>query len=101
MGDEIFVDFASLLSRFRNPIINSFVMVEIHGFGGIYDSRLSNGPVESLNRKVKDLIRMGRVYRSFEHFRNRFLYSTWNNSPLNSALYYNFVLYLKDDDQDI
>ena len=75
-GDEIFVDFASLLSRFRDPIINSFVMVEKHGSGGIYDSRLSNGPIESLNRKVKDLKRMGRGYRSFEHFRNRFLYST-------------------------
>lgn len=42
-GDEIFVDFASLLSRFRDPIINSFVMVEKHGSGGIYDSCLSNG----------------------------------------------------------
>lgn len=100
-GDEIFVDFASLLSRFRDPIINSFVMVEKHGSGGIYDSRLSNGPIESLNRKVKDLKRMGRGYRSFEHFRNRFLYSTRNNPPLNSAVDYNSVLYLEDDDQDI
>ena len=99
-GDEIFVDFASLLSRFRDPIINSFVMVEKHGSGGIYDSRLSNGPIESLNRKVKDLKRMGRGYRSFEHFRNRFLYSTRNNPPLNSAVDYNSVLYLEDDDQE-
>ena len=100
-GDEIFVDFASLLSRFRDPIINSFVMVEKHGSGGIYDSRLSNGPIESLNRKVKDLKRMGRGYRSFEHFRNRFLYSTRNNPPLNSAVDYNSVLYLEDDDQEV
>ena len=91
-GDEIFVDFASLLSRFRDPIINSFVMVEKHGSGGIYDSRLSNGPIESLNRKVKDLKRMGRGYRSFEHFRNRFLYSTRNNPPLNSTVDYNSVV---------
>ena len=58
-----------------------FVMVEKYGSGRIYDSRLCNGPIESLNRKVKDLKRMGRGYRSFEHFRNRFLYSTRNNPP--------------------
>ena len=100
-GDEIFVDFASLLSRFRDPIINSFVMVEKHGSGGIYDSRLSNGPIEPLNRKVKNLKRMGRGYCSFEHFRNRFLYSTRNNPPLNSTVDYNSVLYLEDDDQEV
>lgn len=100
-GDEIFVDFASLLSRFREPIINSFVMVEKNGPGGIYDSRLSNGPVESLNRKVKDLKRMGRGFRSFEHFRNRFLYATRSNPPLNTAQDYNSVLYLEDDDQEV
>ena len=84
-GDSIFVDFASLLSRYREPIINSFVMVERYGAGGIYDSRLSNGPIESLNRKVKDLKRLGRGFRNFEHFRNRFLYATRNNPALNGA----------------
>ena len=44
---------------------------------------------------------MGRGYRSFEHFRNRFLYSTRNNPPLNSAVDYNSVLYLEDDDQEV
>lgn len=39
--------------------------------GKIYDSRLSNGPIESINRKVKDLNRLGRGFRNFEHFRNR------------------------------
>lgn len=100
-GDEIFVDFASLLSKFRDPIINSFVMVEKHGSGRIYDSRLSNGPIESLNRKVKDLKRMGRGYRSFEHFRNRFLYSARNNPPLNFASEQSSVLYQEDDDQEV
>ncbi|WP_418888143.1 transposase [Mogibacterium diversum] len=40
---------------------------------GIYNSRLFNGLIESLNRKVKDLRRLGRGFRYFEHMRNRFL----------------------------
>ena len=92
-GDSIFVDFASLLSRYKEPIINSFVMVEKYGTGGIYDSRLSNGPIESLNRKVKDLKRLGRGFRNFEHFRNRFLYATRNNPTLNAIPEYNPIQY--------
>ena len=100
-GDEIFVGFASLLSKYRDPIINSFIMVEKNGPGGIYDSRFSNGPVESLNRKVKDLKRMGRGFRSFEHFRNRFLYSTRSNPPLTAVQDNNSVLNMEDDDPEV
>lgn len=48
-------------------------MVDRLGPDGIYNSRLSNGPIESLNLKVKDLKRLGRGFRNFEHMRNRFL----------------------------
>lgn len=82
---EIFRNFGELLKRYRDPIINSFVMVEKNGPEGIYNSRLSNGPIESLNRKVKDLKRLGRGFRNFEHFRNRFLYATRNNPVLNGT----------------
>ena len=82
-GETIFQSFADLLKRYREPIINSFIMVEKCGPGGLYDSRLSNGPIESLNPKVKDLKRMSRSFRSFEHFRNRFLYATRSNPVLN------------------
>lgn len=78
----IFREFAELLMKYKEEIINSFVVVEKYGPGGIYNSRLSNGPIESLNRKVKDLKRLGRGYRNFEHFRNRFLYATRNNPVL-------------------
>lgn len=81
-GDSIFVDFTSLLPRYKEYIINSFVVVEKVGPGGIYNSRLSNGPIESLNRKIKDLKRLGRGFRSFERFRNRFLYASRNNPVL-------------------
>lgn len=97
--DSIFVDFAGLLCKFRDPIINSFIMVEKNGPGGLYDSRLSNGPIESLNRKVKDLKRLGRGFRNFEHFRNRFLYATRNNPVLNGMSECNPVQYFDSDEE--
>ena len=97
-GDEIFVNFAGLLDKYRDPIINSFIMVEKKGPGGLYDSRLSNGPIESLNRKVKDLKRLGRGYGNFERFRNRFLYATRNNPVLDGTGNNDQVLYLEEDD---
>ena len=44
---EIFRDFASLLEKFEDPIINSFIMVEKIGNGKIYNARLSNETVSS------------------------------------------------------
>ena len=95
---EIFREFADLLEKYQDPIINSFVMVEKYGHGEIYDSRLSNGPMEALNRKVKDLRRLGRGYKNFEHFRNRFLYSTRSNPVLNGSLEASQVQYFDNDD---
>ena len=45
----------------------------------VYNSRLSNSPIESLNRKEKDLKWLGRGFRNFEHMRNRFLFATRKN----------------------
>ena len=95
---EIFRDFGYLLEKYEDYIINSFIMVEKHGAGKVYNSRLSNGPIESINRKVKDLKRLGRGFRNFEHFRNRFLYATRQNPVLNGVSEYNPVLYFEDDD---
>lgn len=97
-GHEFFREFASLLEKFQNPIINSFIIVEKMGNGRIYDSRLSNGPIESINRKVKDLKGLGRGFRNFEHFRNRFLYATRSNPVLNGVTDYNPVTYYADDE---
>ena len=95
---EMFRDFASLLEKYEDPIINSFIMVERIGNGKIYDRRLSNGPIESINRKVKDLKRLGRGFRNFEHFRNRFLYATRSAPVLNGVTDYNPAIYFEDDD---
>ena len=92
------MDFATLLSKYKEPIINSFVMAEKNGPGGLYNSRLSNDPIESLNRKVKDLKRNGHGYRNFEHFRNRFLYATRNNPVLSAYSDHPLVQYYEDDE---
>ena len=97
-GNSMFYDFANLLIRNHDYIINSFVMVEKHGPGKIYSSRLSNGPIESLNRKVKDLKRQGRGYRNFEHFRTRFVYATRDNPIINGVTDYNPVNYYDTED---
>lgn len=97
-GHEMFREFASLLEKYETPIINSFIMVEKIGNGKIYDSRLSNGPIESINRKVKDLKRLGRGFRNFEHFRNRFLFATRSAPVLNGVSDYNPVQYFEEDD---
>lgn len=96
-GNPIFFDFANLLVKNHDYIINSFIMVERHGSGKIYNSRLSNGPIESLNRKIKDLKRLGRGYRNFEHFRARFLYATRGNPVLNGSSSFNPVQYYQED----
>lgn len=96
--NSIFVDFANLLIRNHAYIINSFVMVEKYGAGKRYSSRLSNGPIESLNRKVKDLKRLGRGYRNFEHFRTRFLYATRDTPVINGINDYNPVTYFDMED---
>ena len=95
---EMFRNFGNLLETYKDYIINSFIMVEKHGFGKVYNSRLSNGPIESINRKVKDLKRSGRGYRNFEHFRNRFLYAARQAPILNGTPDSNPVLFFDDDD---
>ena len=94
---SMFRDFADLLERYQDPIVNSFVMVEKMGNGKIYNFRLSNGPIESINRKVKDLKRLGRGFRNFEHFRNRFLYAARTAPILNGVTDYNPVTYFEDE----
>lgn len=95
---DIFRDFSSLLRKYEDPIVNSFIMLEKNGNGNLYDSRLSNGPIESINRKVKDLKRLGRGFRNFEHFRNRFLYATRSAPILNGTPDHNTVNYYEDDE---
>ena len=97
-SNPIFIDFANLLIKYHDYIINSFVMVQRNGPGKIYNSRLSNGPIESLNRKIKDLKRLGRGYTNFDHFRSRFLFATRNNPVLNGSSNFTPIHFYEDDE---
>ena len=66
---------ADTLEEYFDEIVNSFIVVEKYSKDGNYLARLSNGPMESLNRIPKDLKRNARGYRNFEHIRQRFLFS--------------------------
>ncbi|MDO4978175.1 MAG: ISL3 family transposase [Eubacteriales bacterium] len=98
-GDSIFITFANTLTTYYDSIINSFVMVKKHGPGGMYDSRLSNGPIESINRVVKDMKRNSRGYRNFDHFRTRFLYAA-RSSPVIDATRSSTYRTYQDNDED-
>ena len=76
----LFHEVADTLSYHFDSIVNSFLMVERHCPGGVHISRLSNGPIESLNRLAKDLKRNGHGYHNFEHLRNRFLFAQRKNA---------------------
>ena len=79
---EMFHKIAEMLKSHFDPIINSFILLEkLSGD----KSRLSNGPIESLNRIAKDMKRMGRGYRNFEYLRQRFLFSQRHNATILGA----------------
>lgn len=78
----LFHEVADTLSYHFESIANSFIMVERLCCDGTHVSRLSNGPMESLNRIAKDLKRNGHGYRNFDHMRNRFLFSQRENAHI-------------------
>lgn len=67
----IFVEFAELLKDKKTEIIHSFVVMPSLG----KTVRLSNGAMESFNRKPKDLKRLARGVDNFEFFKQRILFS--------------------------
>lgn len=81
-GFRMFEEIADALEKYKDPIINSFIMVERVCDGVTAPKRLSNGPMESLNRIPKDMKRHARGYSNFEHIRNRFLFAMRKNAPI-------------------
>ena len=69
-----FREFGSLLNHWKYYIVNSFIRVN--------GKRMSNGPMESLNGRLKRLISDGYGYSDFERFRNRALFSLNKNEPI-------------------
>lgn len=82
-GYPIFEEMAVALTEYKDAVINSFVMVQrMNKNGRCVSSRLSNGPMESLNRIPKDMKRHARGYPNFDHIRNRFLFATRKDAPI-------------------
>ena len=48
----------------------------------------------------KDLKRLGRGFRNFDHFRNRFLYATRSAPVLNAVTEYNTILYFEESEDE-
>lgn len=78
----LFHEVADTLTYHFESIMNSFIMVERLCSDGTHISRLSNGPMEALNRLAKDMKRDGHGYSNFDHFRNRFLFSQRKNAHI-------------------
>ena len=62
-----FIEVARTLSNWKKEIINSFIYVD-------ENKRISNGPIESINSKIKLIIRNGNGYVNFNRERNRIMY---------------------------
>ena len=70
-----FREFASLLERWKIEIINSFLIVD--------GKRMSNGPLESLNGRLKRVLHDGYGYSNMTRFRNRVMFCINRNEPIN------------------
>lgn len=85
-NEKIFVDFSLFLNSHKNEIIRSFTTVQVSRKSNTdqsnYYARLSNGPMESFNRKPKDYKRNTRGSSNFDYTRNRILWSTRENPPI-------------------
>lgn len=83
---SIFRDFANFLYMYRIQIIRSFTTVQVSrktvDETEKYYARLSNGPMESFNRKPKDYKRNSRGSSNFDYTRNRILWATRNNPSI-------------------
>lgn len=81
----MFKVFADYLCENKTAIIQSFTLIKVHRKNqkniDEYYSRLSNGPMESFNRKLKDYKRVSRGFSNFDYTRNRILWVTRKECP--------------------
>lgn len=63
-----------MLQTWRVEIKNSFIRSN--------GRRVSNGPIESTNSKIKTIIKASNGIRDFERLRNKIIYSINKDTPL-------------------
>lgn len=69
-----YIKFGKLLKNWKNEIINSF-----HRINGY---RISNGPMERVNRDIKTVLRLSFGSTNFCRTRNRIMYAINENEPI-------------------
>lgn len=80
-------EFGKLLNHWRTEIKNSFIRINVRikdkkGNYIIVKKRLSNGPMEGCNSRIKCLIKNANGYRNFDRFRKRVFFSINKNTPI-------------------
>ena len=65
-----------MIERWKQEIINSHIIVN--------GKRLSNGPMESINGRIRRILFEAYGYTNFDRFRNRIMYSLNNNEPVSN-----------------
>ena len=71
---EEFREFGKLIKRWRKYIKNSFIRVN--------NKRLSNGPMEGINSRIKTILKSANGIKKFFRLRNRVIYSINKDVPL-------------------
>ena len=66
MNINEFKDIVGFLKNWKKEILNSFIYIG--------KRRISNGPVESINGRIKILLKTSLKYKNFERLRNRIIY---------------------------
>ena len=63
--------------------MNMTDIVEIgSSFIKVNGKRLSNGPMEGINSRIKTMMKSANGFRNFNRFRNRVIYSINKNVPI-------------------
>lgn len=88
-NEPIFLEFAKFLISHKKEIIPSFTTLQVSRKTKAevteYYSRLSNGLMESFNRKPKDFKRSTRGSSNFDYTRNRILWATRNKPTIRAV----------------
>lgn len=84
---EEFRTFGKLLKRWKPNIKNSFIRID--------NKRLSNGPMEGINSRIKTILKSANGIKQFYRLRNRIIYSINKDVPI-KKLTKKIIYYLCD-----
>ena len=79
--------FGKLINHWKTEIKNSFIRINFYtknknGELIFIKKRLSNGPMEGSNSRIKCIIKNANGYKNFDRFRKRILFSINKNAPI-------------------